>query len=66
MSDDSFCGVGDYPMLIPYSQVVKMVETATKLESLEARFDGLQKQHDQLRTMYFELLEKLGELQKMI
>ena len=66
MNDESFCGVGNFPMLIPYEQVVKMVETATKLELLDARFDRLQKQHDQLRSMYFELLEKLGELQKMM
>lgn len=63
---NSFCGVGNFPMLIPYSEVVKMVETAKKLDELEARFDRLQKQHDQLRTMYFELVEKFGELRKMV
>ena len=62
----SFCGVGNYPMLIPYSEIVKMVEMAKKLDELESRFDRLQKQHDQLRSMYFELVEKFGELRKMV
>lgn len=62
----NFCGVGDFPMLIPYAEVVKLVEAAKKTEALERKLDRLEKQQEALRTMYFELVEKYGELSRMI
>lgn len=63
---NSFCGVGNFPMLIPYSDVVNMVNSAKKVDDLEARFRKLETQHEQMRSMYFELLEKFGELRKLV
>ena len=62
----SFCGVGDFPTLIPYSQLVKMVEMANKFEAMEGRLGRLEKQHGALRQQYTELVEKFGELRKML
>lgn len=62
----NFCGVGDFPMLIPYSEVVKMVESARKTEEMERMYAQLVSQVDAMRRMYFELAEKYGELYKML
>lgn len=53
-------------MLIPYSEVCKLVESAKKTEELESEIQALHTQLDALRTMYFELLEKFAELRKML
>ncbi len=62
----TFCGVGNFPMLIPYSEVCKMVQAAQKIEAIEARMATLEEQNAALRSMYFELLEKFGELRRML
>lgn len=62
----SFCGVGDFPMLIPYSEVVKMVESARKIEEMERKYTQLVKQYEAMYGMYFELVEKYRELYKML
>lgn len=65
-NENQFCGVGDFPMLIPYSEVVKMVESARKIEEMERRYKQMQKQYTALHGMYFELVEKFGELKKLL
>lgn len=62
----SFCGVGDFPMLIPYSEVVKMVESARIIEEMERKYTQLVKQYEAIYGMYFELVEKYRELYKML
>lgn len=64
MPKDKFCGVGDFPVLIPYRDLVKMVEIARNMERYEK---GLSRANDQLaalRVQYGELLQKVRELDK--
>ena len=66
MDKPEFCGVGNFPVLIPYEDLEKLLEVANKLESYEK---GLSLANDQLlamRMQYAELLEKVRELDRMI
>lgn len=64
MAKDDFCSVGDFPMLIPYRDVVKMVEIARNMERYEKSLSRANEQLAALRMQYGELLEKVREMDK--
>lgn len=67
MSDSkSFCGVGDFPVLIPYSELCKFLEAAYKMEQMERKFQDLDRKYQGLHGQYVEIMEAVGEIRRMI
>lgn len=66
MSKDNFCCVGDFPVLIPYKELERLLEVARNLEGFEQRLSRTNEQLAALRLMHSELMEKVRELQKMV
>lgn len=65
MGDDKFCCADDFPVLIPYRDLVRFVETARNIERFSERLSRTDKQLAALRGLYSELLEKVGDLERM-
>ena len=57
-----FCGVGDFQVMIPYRDLENLLQAAKNLGVIQDRMEKLEKQCDSLRSMYFEALEKIGEI----
>lgn len=67
MSDSkSFCGVGDFPVLIPYSELFKFMEAANKMEQMERKIQELERKYQGLHGQYVEIMEAVGEIRRMI
>lgn len=66
MSDHDFCCVGDFPVLIPYKDLEKVVDVAKNLERYEKGLSRANKQLTALRSQYMELLEKVRDMEKLL
>lgn len=66
MSDHNFCCVGNFPVLIPYKDLEKVVEVAKNLERYERGLSQANKQLAALRSQYLELMEKVQEMDKLL
>lgn len=66
MSDREFCCVGNFPVLIPYKDLEKVVEVAKNLERYERGLSQANKQLAALRSQYLELMEKVREMDKLL
>lgn len=66
MSDHDFCCVGDFPVLIPYKDLEKVVDVAKNLERYERGLSRANKQLTALRSQYMELLEKVRDMEKLL
>ena len=65
MADDKFT-VENYQVLIPYQDLVKMVEVARKVEHIEKQYNRLQEQYAAIRGMFGECLEKINEIRDFV
>lgn len=66
MSDRDFCCVGNFPVLVPYKDLEKVVEVAKNLERYERGLSQANKQLAALRSQYLELMEKVREIDKLL
>lgn len=66
MPDESFCSVENYSVLIPYRDLVKVVEMAKKVEVIEAQYARLQEQYTAIRGMFSECLETVREIRDFV
>lgn len=66
MDNDKFCSVENYSVLIPYKDLVKMVEVAKKVESIEEQYSRLQEQYVAIRGMFSECLEKINDIREFV
>lgn len=66
MAKDEFCCVGDFPVLIPYRDLVKVVEVAKNMERYEKCLSRTSEQLAALRLQYVELSEKVREMGKYL
>ena len=66
MAKDDFCGVGDFPVLIPYRDVANMVEIARNMERYERSLSRANEQLSALRRQYAELMEKVRDISKSL
>lgn len=66
MSNEKFCCVDDFPVLIPYRDLAKTVEVAKNMEHYEQCISQVNKQLAALRNQYSELLEKVREMDKLL
>lgn len=60
----NFCCVEDFPVLVPYRDLVKLVEVANNLERYNDGLSLANKQLSALRVQYGELLEKVREIDR--
>lgn len=66
MPDNKFCCVENYSVLIPYSDLEKMVNMAIKVEQIEEQYARLQEQYAAIRGMFSECLEKIKEIREFV
>ena len=66
MGDNKFCCVGDFPVLIPYQDLVRLVEVAKNIDQFTERLSRTDEQLTALKGLYSELLQKVRELDKLI
>ena len=64
--NEYFCDPGDFSILIPYKDFVKMVQVVNNYDAIAKEMDGLRDQLGALRGLYSELLQKVGELERYI
>lgn len=60
----NFCCVEDFPVLVPYRDLVKLVEVANNLEQYNHGLSLANSQLSALRVQYGELLQKVQEIDK--
>lgn len=66
MSDRKFCCVNDFPVLIPYRDLVALVEVSKTLTRYEKCLSRVNEQLSALRLQYTELSEKVLEMDKYL
>lgn len=53
-------------VIIPYKDYENIVSSARKIEHIEAEFKQLQKRYDSLHGLYYEILEKVQEIDRYL
>lgn len=66
MDEEKFCCVENYSVLIPYSDLEKMVNLAKKVEHIEKQYARLQEQYTAIQGMFSECLEKIKEIREFV
>ena len=66
VADDKFCCAENYSVLIPYSDLVKLVDVAKKVESIELQYARLQEQYAAIRGMFSECLDVVIEIREFV
>lgn len=66
MPEEKFGCVENYSVLIPYKDLVKMVEIANKVEKIELQYSRLQEQYAAIRGMFSECLDKIAEIRDFV
>ena len=66
MDEENFCCVDNFSVLIPYSDLVKMVHLAKKVEHIEDQYVRLLDQYVAIRGMFSECLEKIKEIREFV
>lgn len=66
MDQEKFCCPENYSVLIPYEDLVKMVDLAKKVEHIEDQYARLQEQYAAIRGMFSECLEKIKEIREFV
>ena len=66
MDQEKFCCPGDYSVLIPYSDLVKMVDMAKKVEHIEQQYARLQEQYAAIRGMFSECLDAIRDIREFV
>lgn len=62
MNDKKFCCVGDFPVLVPYQDLEKLLTIARKQEAWEGRLSRMDEKLSAIYGIYLEVLEKLKEI----
>ena len=66
VNNAEFCCVENFPVLIPYRDLVKIVEVAKNMERYEKCLSRTNEQLTALRSQYAELCEKVLEMDKLL
>ena len=66
MAENDFCGVDNYSVLIPYKDLVKLVEVAKKVEVIEQEYARLHEQYTAIRGMFSECLDLIREIREFV
>lgn len=66
MKNKSFCCVDDFSVIIPYRELEKMLNSANKIEHIEALIQRMDERNAALQLMYSELLQKVAEIDRYL
>lgn len=66
MGNPKFCCVDDFPVLVPYRDLVKLLEVAKNMERYEKCLSRANDQLAALRHQYTELVEKVREIERLL
>lgn len=65
-SSKRFCSADDFFVVIPYKDFEALVNVARNYDSLFQKVQRIEEQLDSLRRMYFEALERIGEISRYL
>ena len=65
-SSKRFCSADDLSVVIPYKDFEALVNVARNYDSLFQKVQRMEEQLDSLRRMYFEALERIGEISRYL
>lgn len=64
--EKEFCCVGNFPVLVPYQELEKLLNVARNQEEILKRCEQAETRCSKLQLLYSELLEKVREIQEML
>ena len=62
MKNKDFCCVDNFSVIIPYRELEKMLQSANKIEHIEALVQRIDERNSAMQFMYSEVLEKVAEI----
>ena len=63
---EKFCSPENYQILIPYSDLVRMVEMAKEMEEMKKQLQHIDEQYTAIRGMFSECLEKIKDIRDFV
>ena len=63
---DNFVAPDRMSVIIPYSDLEKMVKVVQKMEEMERQYKRIEDQYAAIRGMFSECLEKIREIQQFV
>ena len=64
--NDKFCSPDKIQVILPYSDLVKMVEMGKKMEEMEKQLKHIDEQYTAIRGMFSECLEKIKDIRDFV
>ena len=66
MGHQDFVSPEKIQVIIPYSDLEKMVDMAQKMVEMEKQYQRIEEQYAAIRGMFSECLEKIREIQRFV
>ena len=66
MNKKDFCCVDNFSVIVPYRELEKMLQSANKIEHIEALVKRVDERNSAMQLMYSELLEKVAEIDRYL
>lgn len=66
MPKKNFCGVGNFPVLVPYEDLEKLLDVARTQEEILHKCQQIEKRCAAMQLMYSEVLEKIAEINRLL
>lgn len=63
---DDFVAPDKLQVIIPYSDLEKIVKMAVKMEEMERQYKRIEEQYAAIRGMFSECLDKIREIQEFV
>ena len=65
-ASEKFCSPENYHVLIPYSDLERMVEMAKEMEEMKKQLQHIDEQYTAIRGMFSECLEKIKDIRDFV
>ena len=66
MNNKDFCCVDNFSVIIPYRELENLLQSANKIEHIEALMKRIDERNSAMQLMYSELLEKIAEINRYL
>ena len=66
MKKETFCCVDNFSVIIPYRELEKLLQSANKIEQIEALVKRMDERNSAMQHMYSEVLEKVAEINRYL
>lgn len=63
---EKFCSPENYQVIIPYTDLVKIVDMVNKVDKIEAMYERMNDQYQAIYGMFSECLEKIREIYRFV